>query len=155
MRQIRTEAFRTNFRGLAGAQNRKCLTEMSEQLVLLTSSRTSFYGFLVAIAASISGFCFGYEIGIIASVLEMDSFQLWTGTGYLNSTSGIVEVDAPSFTWLAAIPAVTSPQGLVCVIAIFNCCLVFVLVFSRARMLTKPMVGSCQCSYLVVPWAPS
>ena len=45
---------------------------------------------VVASAASISGACFGYEIGIIASVLEMDSFQLWTGIGVADAASGAV-----------------------------------------------------------------
>ena len=35
---------------------------------------------LVAVCAAVSGFCFGYDIGIIDQVLAMGSFRLWSGT---------------------------------------------------------------------------
>lgn len=35
---------------------------------------------VVALCAAVSGFCFGYDIGIIDQVLAMHSFQAWSGT---------------------------------------------------------------------------
>lgn len=36
---------------------------------------------LVALAASVSGVCFGYEIGVVDAVLSYDSFAAWAGYG--------------------------------------------------------------------------
>ena len=54
---------------------------MESSPLLLGSPGTTLFARLVAVSASVSGFCFGYDIGIIDSILSMDSFRLYFGTG--------------------------------------------------------------------------
>jgi SP family sugar:H+ symporter-like MFS transporter len=52
---------------------------------------------LVVICAAISGFCFGYEVGIIDTILAMSTFQMWS------HTSPGVDSDAPETTgWIVS-----------------------------------------------------
>ena len=46
----------------------------------------------MALSAALSGFVFGYEIGIIDSILKMESFQLYMGTA-IGTANGVVEAD--------------------------------------------------------------
>ena len=48
------------------------------------------YAITVAFSCAISGFLFGYDIGIIDSVLKMPSFLLYFGTGVFNTDTGSI-----------------------------------------------------------------
>jgi MFS family permease len=51
---------------------------------------------LVALTSSISGFSFGYEIGIIDGVLSMPSFRLFFGTGVISGDDGLSVIESES-----------------------------------------------------------
>lgn len=84
------------------------------------------YATLVAFASSIAGLCFGYEIGIIASVLEMDSFQLWAGTGVRDGSGVVVPSDAEA-----------TLNGAVVSSFLFGCMFGSVLVYFLADMIGR------------------
>lgn len=52
------------------------------------SRPSTAYAITVAFSCAISGFLFGYDIGIIDSVLKMPSFLLFFGTGSFNAETG-------------------------------------------------------------------
>ncbi|KAJ3088753.1 hypothetical protein HK102_008026 [Quaeritorhiza haematococci] len=58
-------------------------------------AENNFYAYVVSFAAALGGLLFGYEIGIIDTVLKMQSFQLTFETGQL-SPDGNMVVDLPS-----------------------------------------------------------
>lgn len=57
-------------------------------------SPSSAYAYFVSFASAISGFLFGYDIGIIDTVLKMPSFQTFFGTATLDATTGVMVENA-------------------------------------------------------------
>ncbi|KAJ3046541.1 hypothetical protein HK102_013142, partial [Quaeritorhiza haematococci] len=51
----------------------------------------NFYNYVVAFAAALGGFLFGYEIGIIDQILGMEAFGLLFGLKEYNSTGFLIE----------------------------------------------------------------
>lgn len=58
----------------------------------------SWYAYFVTFAAAVSGFLFGYDIGIIDTVLKMPSFQLYFGTAVIDPSNPneVIDTDIQS-----------------------------------------------------------
>ena len=57
----------------------------------MTKTNSNAYFLMVAFAAAMGGLLFGYEIGVIGQVLDLDTFGVKMGYRFLNATSGLVE----------------------------------------------------------------
>ena len=55
--------------------------------------QTNYFLWFVAFASALGGFLFGYEIGIINTILSMDEFQIFFGTGKFNQNGQVVATE--------------------------------------------------------------
>jgi hypothetical protein len=66
-------------------------------------SHSSLYGYLFVFAAAQSGLLFGYEVGVISQVLEMDGFKLQFGALQRGFNATLIDGPAKS-----SLPALTT-----------------------------------------------
>lgn len=71
--------------------------ESGDEPLLPRRSRCALtFASIIALTSSISGFSFGYEIGIIDGVLAMPSFRLYFGTALVSGDDGFAVVESES-----------------------------------------------------------
>jgi MFS family permease len=68
---------------------------------VIPMGKISIYGYLIAFAAAMGGLLFGYEIGVVSQVLEMNSFKYHFGASGLLENGTYYDIDKktlPSMT---------------------------------------------------------